>query len=82
MADYWSCSQVLTVRKLAGWFLSKFQVVLGLFDVCSIFSTRFTVKNRYFYREKWDLVVFLLILRQDFRDFEHFLTTLGGTSLR
>ena len=51
---------MLTVRKLAGWFLSKFQVVLGMFDVFSIFSTRFTVKNRYFYREKWDLAVFLL----------------------
>ena len=55
---FWS--QVLTVRKLAGWFLSKFQVVLGMFDAFSIFSTRFTAKNRYFYREKWDLAVFLL----------------------
>ena len=50
-----SWSQVLTVRKLAGWFLSKFQVVPGLFDVFYIFSTRFAVKNRYFYREKWGL---------------------------
>ena len=40
---YGSWSQVLTVRKLAGWFLSKFQVVLGLFDAFSIFGTRFTV---------------------------------------
>ena len=40
-----SWSQVLTVRKLAGLFLSKFQVVLGQFEVFSIFSTRFTVKQ-------------------------------------
>ena len=35
-------------------------MVLSLFDAFSIFSTRCTVKNRYFYREKWDLAVFLL----------------------
>ena len=38
-----SYSQVLTVRKLAGWFLNTFQVVPSLFGAFSIFIAHFTV---------------------------------------
>ena len=63
-----SWSQVLTVRKLAGWFLSKFQVVLGMFDAFSIFSTRFTVN---FPAKNLNLST-LSRVRGDFADFSDF----------
>ena len=55
----------MTVRKLAGWFLNKFQVVPSLFGAFSIFNARFTVT---FTVKKWVLSA-LRRMRGDFEIF-------------
>ena len=55
----------MTVRKLAGWFLHTFQVLLSLFGAFSIFNARFTVT---FTVKKWVLSA-LSRIRGDFEIF-------------